>query len=49
MIPDNFRCFPMFSAVYQCFPTVFQLFSDDVFRLLNSLQAEQNYLWWVLS
>ena len=26
----------MFSAVFQCFPTVFQLFSDDVFRLLKS-------------
>ena len=49
MISDDFRCFPMFSAVFQCFPTVFQLFSDDVFRLLNSLQAELNYLWWVLS
>ena len=34
--PDDFRCFPMFSAVFQCFPTVFQLFSDDVFRLLKS-------------
>ena len=44
-----FRCFPMFSAVFQCFPTVFQLFSEDVFRLLISLQAELNYLWWVLS
>ena len=36
MISDDFRCFPMFSAVFQCFPTVFRLFSDDVFRLLKS-------------
>ena len=36
MISDDFICFPMFSAVFQCFPTVFQLFSDDVFRLLKS-------------
>ena len=31
MISDDFRCFPMFSAVFRCFPTVFrcsQLFSD---------------------
>ena len=26
----------MFSSVFRCFPTVFQLFSDDVFRLLKS-------------
>ena len=26
----------MFSAVFRCFPTVFQLFSDNVFRLLKS-------------
>ena len=35
MISDDFRCFPMFSAVFRCFPTVFWLFSDDVFRLLK--------------
>ena len=36
MISDDFKCFPMFSAVFRCFPTVFRLFSDDVFRLLKS-------------
>ena len=36
MISDDFRCFLMFSAVFRCFPTVFWLFSDDVFRLLKS-------------
>ena len=42
MISDDFRCFPMFSAVFRCFPT---MFSD----CWNPLQAELNYLWWVLS
>ena len=36
MISDDFRCFSMFSAVFGCFPTVFRLFSDHVFRLLKS-------------
>ena len=35
MISHNFRCFLIFSAVFWCFPTVFWLFSDDVFRLLK--------------
>ena len=46
------RWYQMISEVFRCsqlFSDVFRLFSDDVFRLLNSLQAELNYLWWVLS
>ena len=42
MILDLFRCSQLFSDVLDCFPT---MFSD----CWNPLQAELNYLWWVLS
>ena len=46
MILDVFRCSQLFSYVFRlfsnCFPT---MFSD----CWNPLQAELNYLWWVLS
>ena len=46
MILDVFRCSQQFSNVFRlfsnCFPT---MFSD----CWNPLQAELNYLWWVLS
>ena len=52
-ISDDFRCFPMFSAVFRCFLTVFRLFSNCFPTMFSDcwipLQAELNYLWWVLS
>ena len=46
MILDVFRCSQQFSNVFRlfsnCFPTMFS-------NCWNPLQAELNYLWWVLS
>ena len=48
--------YPMILGVFRCsqqFPDVFRLFSDCFLAMFsdcwNSLQAELNYLWWVLS